>query len=271
MNLLFEEDADVAAKEIDVVAHELIEALEHLIPTALTGSEGATRAYVEAWTALSLRCLRIAQENLPDLVLEANGELAVVDAKQSRTTVGKPLLDYLAINAPFSSWVTRYGAGRGAAMFLLVELREAIPGLSPIPIDPLYSALPHWNIDREGFARFARHVWVALQREKPLLHRIQSVFDLSLTDLAGLFGVRRQAVSQWLDEGIPAARQTKALVVAQIADLLERNLALDRIPAIARTPARAYDDRSMLELIAEDRERELLAKTRTSFDWASTA
>jgi len=95
------------------------------------------------------------------------------------------------------------------------------------------------------------------------------VFGLSVTETAGLFGVRRQAVSQWLVDGVPAARASKVTVVARISDLLDRMLVADRIPGIARTSADAYDGRTMLEMIAEDRHEELLAKVTASFDWAA--
>jgi transcriptional regulator with XRE-family HTH domain len=272
MDGLLTDDPEVAAKELDDAASDLINELDRLIPRALHGQEGAVRAYVRAWRGLSSRCLRLAHDTLPDLVLETNeGELLLVDVKRATAPITKPLLDYLAVNAPFSSWVTRFGPGRGAAVFLLAELREAIPSLSPLPVEAEDAGLAHWTIDRDDFSRFARQVWLELQEDRPVLERIQSGFGLSLTELARLFGVRRQAVSQWLDDGMPAARQPKALVVAQIADLLERNLLPARIPPVARTPADPYGGRSMLEMIAADRHEELLERVRGSFDWAATA
>jgi hypothetical protein len=268
---LLTDDPEIAAKDLDASAGDLIEELDRSIPRALGGQAGAVRAYVRAWRGLSSRCLRLAHDTLPDLVLETEGgELLLVDVKRARTPIAKQLLDSLAVNAPFSSWVTRFGSGRGAAVFLVDELREAIPTLSPLPIET-DTGLPHWAIDREDYSRFARHVWLEIQQEQSLLQRIETVFDLSFTELARLFGVRRQAISQWLDDGLPAARQSKALVVAQVVDLLERNLLPARIPAVARTPASAYGGRSMLDMIAEDRHEELLEKVRDSFDWSATA
>ena len=272
MESLLTDDPEVAAKDLVASAGDLIDELDRSIPRALRGQTRAVRAYVQAWRGLSLRCLRLAHDALPDLVLETEGgEVLLVDVKRTGTPIARQLLDSLAVNAPFSHWVTRFGPGRGAAMFLLDELREAIPSLAPLPIETGGTGLAHWAIDREGFSRFARRVWLELQQDQSLLGRIQAVFDLSLTELARLFGVRRQAIPQWLRDGLPSARQPKALVVAHIADLLERNLLPSRIPAVSRTGAAAYGGRSMLDMIAEDRHEELLERVRESFDWSATA
>jgi hypothetical protein len=103
-----------------------------------------------------------------------------------------------------------------------------------------------------------------------LLDEIAETFALSETELGGLFGVRRQAVSQWRARGLPGARQEKAATVAAIGDLLRHRLKLERIPGIARRPARAYGGLTMLEMVERDRHGELLMEVRSSFDWANT-
>jgi hypothetical protein len=108
-------------------------------------------------------------------------------------------------------------------------------------------------------------------RLDPGLERVSHSWRLTITDIARLFGVRRQAVQQWLDGGVPAARLPKLLAILGIADLLERNLRPERIPAIVRVPGEAYAGRSMLEMIAADRHEELLESVRRSFDWAWSA
>lgn len=104
-----------------------------------------------------------------------------------------------------------------------------------------------------------------------MLIRISDVFGLSHTELGRLFSVSRQAVSQWIDDEIPAGRLAKVLAVAQIADLLALNLISDRIPAVARTAADAYGGLTMLQMIAQGRHQELLTSVRDSFDWSRTA
>lgn len=103
------------------------------------------------------------------------------------------------------------------------------------------------------------------------LSRLQALFALSLTELAALFGVSRQAVSKWLQEGVPPARLPKLLTVLDTADLLARQLQSGRLPAVVRRPAAAWGGRSMLELITADRHQELLTQVERSFDWAATA
>jgi len=108
-------------------------------------------------------------------------------------------------------------------------------------------------------------------RLDPGIKRLSHSWQLSVTDIARLFGVRRQAVQQWLDGDVPAARLTKLLAILRIADLLERNLLPERIPGVVRTPGEAYAGASMLEMIAADRHEELLESVRRSFDWAWSA
>ena len=103
------------------------------------------------------------------------------------------------------------------------------------------------------------------------LARIQAVFGLSVTELAQLFGVRRQAVGAWLAAGVPAARRAKVATVAAIADILAYRLKHERIPGIVRRAASAYGGRSMVEVIAADEQEWLLESVRESFDYSSTA
>ncbi len=102
-----------------------------------------------------------------------------------------------------------------------------------------------------------------------LLATIEGPLALSKTELGRLFGVSRQAVDGWHRHGIPPARQAKAATVAAIVDLLAHRLKEERIPGIARRPARAYGGLTMLEMIERGRHEELLELTRRSFDWAA--
>jgi hypothetical protein len=102
-----------------------------------------------------------------------------------------------------------------------------------------------------------------------LLDPIAETFELSETELGRLFGVSRQAVGQWRERGVPSNRKAKVATVAAIADLLGHRLKPERIPGIARRPADAYGGLSMLEMIERDRQDELQAEIRRSFDWGS--
>ena len=102
-----------------------------------------------------------------------------------------------------------------------------------------------------------------------LLDPIAETFELNETELGRLFGVSRQAVGQWRERGVPSNRMAKVATVASIGDLLAHRLKPERIPGIARRPADAYGGLSMLEMIERDRQDELQAEVRRSFDWAS--
>ena len=102
-----------------------------------------------------------------------------------------------------------------------------------------------------------------------LLDEIEASFGLSKTELGRLFGVSRQAVDQWRVRGVPGDRQEKAATIAATADLLSHQLKAERLPGIARRPARAYGGLTMLEMIERDRHRDLLERVRAAFDWAS--
>jgi hypothetical protein len=102
-----------------------------------------------------------------------------------------------------------------------------------------------------------------------LLDPIAETFELNETELGRLFGVSRQAVGQWRERGVPSNRMAKVATVAAIGDLLQHRLKPERIPGIARRPADAYGGLSMLAMIERDRQDELQAEVRRSFDWAS--
>src|SRR4051794_15816633 len=103
------------------------------------------------------------------------------------------------------------------------------------------------------------------------LARSLRVLDISLSQAGRLFGVSRSAVEQWLLRGVPAARLARAANIARIADILERNLKPERIPAVVREPARAYGSASILDLVRTGRDEEARASLEQAFDWSRTA
>jgi DNA-binding transcriptional regulator YdaS (Cro superfamily) len=102
-----------------------------------------------------------------------------------------------------------------------------------------------------------------------LIDPIAEALELSETELGRLFGVSRQAVGQWRERGVPSSRMAKVTTVVSIGDLLRHQLKPERIPGIARRPADAYGGLSMLVMIERDRQDELQAQIRRSFDWAA--
>lgn len=111
---------------------------------------------------------------------------------------------------------------------------------------------------------------IEIAPETPL-ERIAAAFGLTRTELARLFGVRRQALDQWEARGLPAARQEKLATLGAIADLLTAKLKPDRIPGVVRRRTPAYGERTLLEAVAADDQDLVLTELRDAFDWSTTA
>lgn len=69
------------------------------------------------------------------------------------------------------------------------------------------------------------------------LERVLRVWSLSRTELGRIMGVSRQALSKWIDDGVPADRVAQVADLASITDLLTRYVKRDRIPAVVRRAA----------------------------------
>ena len=94
------------------------------------------------------------------------------------------------------------------------------------------------------------------------LERVASVWQLSRRELGELFGVSRQAVTKWLDTGVPSDRAEQVADVQAITDLLERYLKRERIPAVVRRAAPKLEGTSLLELVRTGRAHDALLLTR---------
>ena len=100
------------------------------------------------------------------------------------------------------------------------------------------------------------------------LERVLRVWSLSRTELGRILGVSRQALSKWIDEGVPADRVTQVADLASITDLLTRYLKRDRIPAVVRRAATNFGGTSLIDLIAEGRTDEAVVLVRRMFTFA---
>jgi hypothetical protein len=216
---------------------DLLREMERALPRALRGEAAAARRYAKAWRGL-----------VRTLLASHDADAAAAD-----------VLDHVALTAPFHP--------EGPLRALLSAASGIIEGVHASPVSSPPAPLPA-PLDYE---RFTLAVLQELSGPGSNLARLMAGWQLSVSDVARLFGVTRQAVQQWLDDGVPPARQPKLLEVLRIGDLLERNLQPSRIPAVVRSDAGAYGGRSMLELIADDRHGDLLESVERSFDWASTA
>ncbi len=179
----------------------------------------------------------------------------------------------LTAEAPFGPWTARFPLEEAVALDLASRVRQLIGlrALDPAPADPGLGEVV--DVDDLTALRFLRRVRFHLNHpdEEHPLRRLMDAFDLSKTELASLFGVRRQAVDQWLERDVPSERKEKVQTLVAICDLLERKLKPGRLAGVARRPADAYGGKTMLELIAAGRHRELLELVRDSFDWSSAA
>src|ERR671915_2493254 len=248
--LLKESDPDRVRRALVVFAPELIDELDLELASALAGSWDATREYVVLWRRLAQRLLDGAQTVCP------NGRVELM------------LVEDASTQAPFGGFTSEYGLGQGAALELTSHIRETL-GLRGLPAHP---PAEHGSFDELAIRRFLTRARMALnQLGGDELSRLMNSFQLSKTDLAELFGVRRQAIDGWLRKGVPADRQEKLHALAALADLLERKLKPGRLPGVARTPADAYGGLTMLEMIEQDRPPELLGVVGASVDSSAAA
>jgi|GEM_PF-2397069 len=83
------------------------------------------------------------------------------------------------------------------------------------------------------------------------LDEIQQVLDLSGPETGQIFGVSRQAVDQWRQNGIPTERMADVERVRDVVRVLYDELIPERIPQVVRNPARGLADRSILQVLRE--------------------
>lgn len=220
---------------------------------ALDGDAAGAHAYVREYRQLARRLIR------------TRGDSPVSEAASPVVLLA---LEETAAEAPFSRWAALFGLREGIPLHALSSLRLLLPDAQPLDPPPGTTGPP---ISERSARRFLAGVRRSLNASQPDLERVRDVFDLSQTELGALFGVSRQAATEWLAHGVPANRRDKLATVAAIADLLEHKLKSDRIPGIARRAATAYGGHTMLGLVAQDRHQELLDLTRESFDWSAAA
>jgi hypothetical protein len=267
-NPLFEAaDADEVRIALVRSNGELIAQLRGSLVAAFEGSPEGAREYVGSYRLLAEALIGEAHRALPDAVVDAgNGYLAIADANGRPARALYGVLENGSVEAPFTTWANEYDTAEAVALYAANHVRSLVGAhvLSP-PAEPLRL------VDDLAAQRFQWCVRRELSEPANPLVRLMRLFKLSKSETGRLFGVSRQAVDGWLTSGVPANREEKLATLLALADLLERKLKADRIPGIARRPADAYGGNTMLELIAEDRESELLGLVRDSFAWSQAA
>jgi hypothetical protein len=269
-NPLFEA-ADANEVRIALVASsgELIAQLRGGLAAAFEGSPEGARLYVRSYRLLAEELVGEAHRALPDAVVDAgNGRLAIADARGQPARALFGVLETASVEAPFTTWANEFDAAEAVALYAANHVRSLVGArvLAP-PAEPLRL---FDDLAAQRFQRCVRRELSEPGNDNPLA-RLMRLFALSKSELGRLFGVSRQAVDGWLTHGVPAERQDKLATLLALADLLDRKLKTDRIPGIARRPADAYGGKTMLELITEDRQRELLGLVRASFAWSQAA
>lgn len=254
-----------AVRELD---DKLVVTIGDDLSAALEGSHDAARRYV------------LGYRTLVGKLLEASVIVPTIEKLDARRPVYDPkgggygssilsVLEDASTQAPFSPFADQYDLGDAVALELTSRARVLL-GYKGLAARPKQSGGP--KVDELATRRFLQRVRRELNQldEQPLL-RVKEAFGLSKTELASLFGVTRQAIDSWLRKGVPVERQEKLNTLVSLVELLERKLKPDRLPGVARTPADAYAGLTMLDMVREDRHRELLDSVRESFDWSTAA
>jgi DNA-binding XRE family transcriptional regulator len=84
------------------------------------------------------------------------------------------------------------------------------------------------------------------------LGHLRKAFSLTRTDVARLFRVTPEAVLKWERNGVPVQRLAEIDRCFQLAEMMQHRLRPDRLPALVRTPAADFNNRTVLEMIAEN-------------------
>jgi hypothetical protein len=287
--LLRETDPRTAARLVERWFGGDLDRLERAVLRAAAGDPAGADLYVEAW--LGLAGALVAQAGTPPRPPGMRHARAVRRAVRA-PAVPRDRLLAIALAAPVSAWPERAGLRLGLALALLAVLRDTLPGARPL-------ALPD-DVQPPWAAEDARHRAMTLildavsravsragssvrepartdataptaRSDAAALRRVAEVFQLDRQGLADMFGVRRQAVDQWFQRGVPAERQAKLASSFALSELLARKLRAGSVPGVARTAAKAYGNRTMLQMLAADEHDALLADVRASFDWTSSA
>jgi len=266
---LFEaRDPALVVKALHGLGGGLLISLGAELRDALHGSDSATRAYVRDYRRLTGCLLAEARTIPPKLTADGADRPPSFDTYAATAAA---VIEHASGDAPFTPWNEHFELADAVGLDLTNRVRVML-GARALTL-PNAGAVFELAVDDVAARRFLRRVRHHLNHpddEEPLA-RLMACFALSKTELAGLFGVRRQAIDGWLELGVPGERQEKLVALLDIADLLERKLKAGRLPGVARRPAEAYGALTMLDLIAADRHRELLDSVRASFDWASAA
>ncbi|WP_419945021.1 helix-turn-helix domain-containing protein [Candidatus Poriferisodalis sp.] len=201
-------------------------------------------------------------------VESAASALVEMQARYSEFAMS-PAVAYALISPVFVQlpWIAPSVDGIGAITVLVDRVRGLAGGL------PHQCVRARDDIDEHYLAWFSKAMGdIEFERNSATpLRRAMATLDLSSGAFAELMGVTRQAVDKWLVSGPPSQRLPKIATIVEIADILRYRLREGMPSIVARRSAPAYEDRTMLELIAADEHEWLLRDIEKMFDYSTTA
>lgn len=106
-----------------------------------------------------------------------------------------------------------------------------------------------WRIDRQSIV--AAHARVYRRAGDHDLDAIINTFQASPRAVGELFGVSRQAIGLWLEDGVPITRLAEVGRIADVAWRLRQTFKRERIPAIVRQPNLGLGGATVLETLAQ--------------------
>jgi len=263
------DSGDECAKLLADVSDQF-DVFREAMPHALRGEWPAVTVLVSQWHSLVGSIVESAAEELPELVKRINDGFGVMTTSHELSREPLRFLDHLISEVPFSPLIAQFGRDVGVGVIAINEVRWLLPGCPQLDL----GTSAGWPDLPKGTdaSRYRRLVDLAIRSMQPPLIRVKDLFGLTNSDVADLFGVKRQAVDQWEESGeVPTARREKLANVLTVGDLLQRKLSPGRLPLIARRRAGAYGGITMLDMVTADRDAELRELTERAFDWSGTA
>lgn len=241
--------AEELAKAVAAFDPQTIDSFDLVTPLALAGSFAACSSFV--------RYLQLfVDEVVADI--DPHGQLRGSGYHRALLLRG--------LTAPMTGWVASFGFGRGIAAAVSASALE-LASVSP-PIATPHGLAP--DVATADLYEFERTVLATLRAEDEPLAVISRELQLTKAELGELFSVSRQAVSEWMDTGIPQKRLGDVSRVLRIASLLSRKLKPGRTALVVRRPAPALGGRTLLDVICDDPEKALNV-VEESFDWSGVA
>ena len=228
---------------------DAVSSFEQMTPRALGGSLEASQAFV--------RSLRLFVDEVSEAT-DPHGALKEAGYRQTLLLRG--------LSAPLTGWVGSFGFGRGVAASVAASARELMP-LS-MPIASPSGLAP--EVVAADVVEFQRRVLAALRLDDDPLVVIGRELQLNKAEMGELFGVSRQAVSEWMDTGVPSARIRDVSQVLKVVSILSRKLKSGRTSLVVRRPAPALGGQTLLEAMRHDPEN-ALAHVEEAFDWSGVA